>query len=233
MIRNLINKAYHPDRGLKRIVYRHWNRVKFRLLGVALGNNSNMWSKIYLHVGENAKVSIGANFAFQSGDNFNPLCHNTYGSIFVLDNATLTIGNDSGMSGGTIWATDSITIGDNVKIGANCTIIDGDIHSTDWRRRRDKRPNPQRMEYKHKPIFINDDVWLGANTIVLKGVTIGKRTIIGAGSVVTKDIPADCIAAGNPCKVLRQFVVAPPRNNITVGLEPQSKNTKTSGMKRS
>lgn len=231
MIRNLINKAYHPDRGLKRIVYRHWNRVKFRLLGVALGNNSNMWSKIYLHVGENAKVSIGVNFAFQSGDNFNPLCHNTYGSIFVLDNATLTIGNDSGMSGGTIWATDSITIGDNVKIGANCTIIDGDIHSTDWRRRRYKRPNPQRMEYKHKPIAIGNDVWLGANSIVLKGVTIGDRTVIGAGSVVSKDIPADCIAAGNPCVVVKNLNTVPPET-FTCSLKPQSKISNQGGLKQ-
>lgn len=59
---------------------------------------------------------------------------------------------------------------------------------------------------KSKPIVIEDDVWLGTNSIVLKGVTIGARTIIGAGSVVTKDIPADCIAAGNPCKVIRKIL---------------------------
>ena len=54
-----------------------------------------------------------------------------------------------------------------------------------------------------KPIVIEDDVLIGARSIVLKGVTIGARSIIGAGSVVTKSIPADCIAAGNPCKVIR------------------------------
>ena len=221
----------HPDRGLKRIVYRHWNRIKFRLLGVVLGKKSDMWSKIYLHVGEGATVIIGDYFEFQSGENYNPLCHNTYGSINVLNNATLTIGNESGMSGGTIWATDSITIGDNVKIGANCTIIDGDIHSTDWRRRRDKRPNPKRMEYKHKPIVIGNDVWLGANSIVLKGVTIGDRTVIGAGSVVSKDIPADCIAAGNPCVVVKNLNTAPPEI-FTCSLEPQSKISNKGGLKQ-
>ena len=221
----------HPDRGLKRIVYRHWNRIKFRLLGVVLGKKSDMWSKIYLHVGEGATVIIGDYFEFQSGENYNPLCHNTYGSINVLKNATLTIGNESGMSGGTIWATDSITIGDNVKIGANCTIIDGDIHSTDWRRRRDKRPNPQRMEYKHKPIVIGNDVWLGANSIVLKGVTIGDRTVIGAGSVVSKDIPADCIAVGNPCVVVKNLTTAPPEI-FTCSLEPQSKISNQGGLKQ-
>ena len=55
------------------------------------------------------------------------------------------------------------------------------------------------------PIIIEDDVWLGAQSIILKGVTVGARTIIGAGSVVTKSIPADCVAAGNPCKVIRKL----------------------------
>ena len=51
-------------------------------------------------------------------------------------------------------------------------------------------------------IVIEDDVWVGAHSIILKGVTIGARSIIGAGSVVTKSIPADCVAAGNPCRVI-------------------------------
>ena len=52
------------------------------------------------------------------------------------------------------------------------------------------------------PVTIEDDVWIGTNCIILKGVTIGARSVIGAGSVVTKNIPADCIAAGNPCRVI-------------------------------
>ena len=56
---------------------------------------------------------------------------------------------------------------------------------------------------KTAPIVIEDDVLIGTRCIVLKGVTIGARSIIGSGSVVTKSIPADCIAAGNPCKVIR------------------------------
>lgn len=56
---------------------------------------------------------------------------------------------------------------------------------------------------KSAPVVIEDDVWVGAHCIILKGVTIGARSIIGAGSVVTKSIPADCVAAGNPCKVIK------------------------------
>ena len=56
---------------------------------------------------------------------------------------------------------------------------------------------------KSAPIAMEDDVWVGAHSIILKGVTIGARSIIGAGSVVTKSIPADCVAAGNPCMLIK------------------------------
>jgi maltose O-acetyltransferase len=58
------------------------------------------------------------------------------------------------------------------------------------------------LEYA-RPITIGDDVWIGGSTVICPGVTIGDRSVIGAGSVVTKDIPADVIAAGNPCRVIR------------------------------
>lgn len=162
-----------------------------------------MCNKIYLTIGENASVCIGYGFAVSSGDNQNPLCANSRCSIHVANNAKLIIGNMSGISGGCIWATESIRIGNHVNIGANCIIIDGDIHNTDWSLRHIDRTSEKPVPYNHKPIVIEDDVWLGANTIVLKGVTLGARSIIAAGSVVTKDIPADCVAAGNPCRVLK------------------------------
>lgn len=56
-----------------------------------------------------------------------------------------------------------------------------------------------------KPIVIGNDVWIGGSAVICPGVTIGDRTVIGAGSVVTKDIPADVFAAGNPCRVIRQI----------------------------
>ena len=85
-----------------------------------------------------------------------------------------------------------MTIGNHVLIGANCQIGDRDGHSNIY------KSSP-------KPIIIENDVWLGMNVTVLKGVTIGEHSIIGANSVVTKDIPANSIAAGNPCKVIRKI----------------------------
>lgn len=103
------------------------------------------------------------------------------------------------MSSTVLWAHKEIIIGNNVKIGGNCTIIDTDSHSLDYLKRRSASADWGVA----KPVVIEDDVMLGMNTIVLKGVTIGARTIVGAGSVVTKTLPPDCIAAGNPAKVVK------------------------------
>lgn len=89
------------------------------------------------------------------------------------------IGNDTGISSSCIWCINSIKIGNHVNIGANCVILDNDAHSLNYLDRR----NPSIEEAKNAPIIIEDDVLIGTGTIVLKGVTIGARSIIGAGSV--------------------------------------------------
>ncbi|KIC94368.1 sugar O-acetyltransferase [Flavihumibacter solisilvae] len=88
-----------------------------------------------------------------------------------------------------------ITIGNRVLFGPNVQVYTA-THPVDYRER------ASGLEFA-KPITIGDDVWIGGSVVICPGVTIGNRSIIGAGSVVTKDIPADVIAAGNPCKVIR------------------------------
>lgn len=106
------------------------------------------------------------------------------------------------MSSVVLWAHESITIGNHVKIGGNCILIDTDSHNMDYLVRRG-----QYTDWGvSKPIVIEDDVFIGVNCIILKGVTIGARSIIAAGSVVTKSIPADCVAGGNPAKVIKSLV---------------------------
>lgn len=91
-----------------------------------------------------------------------------------------------------------IKIGDNVLCGANTLITDFDWHGLHPDHRRSGEPEP-------KPIVIEDNVWLCINVMVMKGVTIGKNSIIGAGSIVTNDIPANVIAAGIPCRVIKDM----------------------------
>lgn len=123
---------------------------------------------------------------------------NLQGAVYVEPGAELTIGNNVGMSSTRFWVHDSVVIGDNVKIGACVLITDTDAHPLDYLVRRTSNEGT-----KSAPIEIENDVWVGAYSIILKGVTIGTRSIIGAGSVVTRSIPADCVAAGNPCKVIK------------------------------
>lgn len=200
-------KLTHPFSRLVSVFYIHFNRFKFRFLGVNLGKGSSIRNSVHLVVLPDASVNIGEHFSINSGGNLNPLCNSTHTSIKVCRGAKLNVGDYSGISGGTLWVTREVVIGNHVNIGANCHIIDGDIHSMDWRvRREDYKKDLDSPDYPaaKSPIRIDDDVWIGTDSIVLKGVHIGARSVIGAGSVVTSDIPADCIAAGNPCRVIRR-----------------------------
>jgi maltose O-acetyltransferase len=94
----------------------------------------------------------------------------------------------------------TITIGSNVKIGPNVQLLTP-THPVDPQLRL------QRLEAA-KPIVIEDNVWLGGGAIVLAGVTVGRNSVIGAGAVVTKNVPADVVAAGNPLRLIRSL--SPP-----------------------
>jgi acetyltransferase-like isoleucine patch superfamily enzyme len=99
-----------------------------------------------------------------------------------------------------IYCAESITIGNYVNCGGNVSIWDTDFHPLEKEARRHHELN----SIKKAPIVIEDDVFIGANSIILKGVHIGAAAIIGAGSVVTKNIPAGETWAGNPAKFIRR-----------------------------
>jgi len=101
------------------------------------------------------------------------------------------------MTGGTLCAAERIEIGDHVTIGANVTVVDSDFHPIDPVRRL-THPN----DGQTSPVFIENNVFIGMNSLILKGVKIGEGSVIGAGSVVTKDVPPGVIAAGNPARVI-------------------------------
>ena len=86
-------------------------------------------------------------------------------------------------------------------IGGGVTIIDSDFHSMDYN---DWFTDNDALNAKSLPVIIEDNVFIGMNSIILTGVHIGKGAIIGAGSVVTKDVPENCIAGGNPCVVIKK-----------------------------
>lgn len=114
----------------------------------------------------------------------------------------IEIGDGFGISGTTIYSTSSITIGKNATIGANCKIVDNDFHPLDPEQR---RQGLNEQYTKRAPIKIGDNCFIGMNSIILKGTTIGNNVVVGAGSVVHGTFPDNCIIAGNPAKIVKQI----------------------------
>lgn len=196
-MKSIFIKLLHLPTTLRIKLYARINLMILKAHGVVFGRNLQIPGKVSWLIG-GARISIGDNFYFSSGDAVNPMTSNLQGAVYVEPGAELTIGNNVGMSSTRFWVHDSVVIGDNVKIGACVLITDTDAHPLDYLARRTSNEGT-----KSAPIEIENDVWVGAYSIILKGVTIGTRSIIGAGSVVTRSIPADCVAAGNPCKVIK------------------------------
>ena len=170
------------------------SRVLLRIKGVRMGRKNMFAGVPYIHVASRSVIQIGDGCRFMSKKTGNliGISHCCILSSYKPD-SKIIIGNNCGFSGTSIWCFDKITIGNNVKVGANVVIMDGEAHQNDPR------------AGKNAPVVIEDNVWIGANVMVLKGVTIGRNSLIGAGSVVVKDIPANTVAAGNPCKPIKEL----------------------------
>jgi acetyltransferase-like isoleucine patch superfamily enzyme len=137
-----------------------------------------------------------------SGDEFNVIGRQQKCILWVEGN--LQIGNNVGLSATAIICQLGITIGNNVKIGGNTVIYDTDFHSLNAEDRR--HSDADRKSTRRAKVVIEDDVFIGAHTTILKGVTIGKRSIIGAASVVSKSIPPNEIWAGNPAAYIKDVL---------------------------
>lgn len=131
--------------------------------------------------------------------------------VTETDESLLTIGDNTYIGGGTVIdCVKSINIGNDVLISYECILADSDNHSTKYSVRKKDLADWKLQKHdwtttNSKPIEISTGVWIGARAIILKGVTIGEGSIVGAGSVVTKDVPAWTIVAGNPAKIIREI----------------------------
>ena len=151
----------------------------------------------------NSRIIIGDNVVLRGFANTSWYCNTR---IFCRGNGVVRIEDNAGLNGVSITCNDtSITIGKYVHIGGGTRIYDSNFHSLSYEERRD--PSKDCALAANAPVVIEDDAFIGTNVIIGKGVTVGARSIIAAGSVVTKDIPADCLAGGNPCKVIKMLNV--------------------------
>ena len=136
------------------------------------------------------------------------------GCSFALGaNATCTIGDFTLLNGAILMVEERIEIGSHCLISWNVGIADSDFHPLDPAQRlidaqalapyfKDRPPRPP---LRTAPVVIGDNVWIGMNAVILKGVTIGDNAVVAAGAVVTKNVPANTVVAGNPAAAMRQL----------------------------
>lgn len=146
-------------------------------------------------------LEIGPGFRANSGVNYNSIGGDKQLVFSISEGATLRIGCNCGISNSTIVCRTSINIGDDVLIGGNVKIYDTDFHSLNYRDRKNKEKDNEGTVTK--PVVINDNVFIGAHSILMKGTSIGPRAIIAAGSVVSGSIPENEIWGGNPARYIR------------------------------
>lgn len=170
--------------------------------GIGWGPGWRMYGLPILQIHRRSRVQIGARLQLRSWRRSNPLGVNHPVILSTWQpGARLTIGDDFGMTGGSIVCAHHIDIGHRVWVGCNVVISDTDFHPLDPAAR---AVNP--LDGKTAPIIIEDDVFIGMHSLILKGVRLGQACVIGAGSVVTRDVPPGAIAAGNPARVIRDHV---------------------------
>lgn len=174
-------------------------KLSLKWWGVTYGEKCHFFGKTFLKIHPSATASIGNNCIFRSSFESNTIGLKQYCYLSASRNASLKIGNNCGLSGAVISAQHSIIIGNRVMLGANVTITDSDRHPLNAKLR------AQGVGGKAKEVIIGDDVWLGMNVVILKGVSIGKNSIIAANSIVTSNIPEGIIAGGVPAKQISRI----------------------------
>ncbi|RCS26237.1 acyltransferase [Polaribacter sp. WD7] len=195
----MINLLFKFYQSLILIVPNISNRIKYLMLDITYGKKFVVKGSLFLK--GKGQIKIGNNVTINSSHLYNPIGGQEFTSIVVEKDASLVIENNVGISNSTIYCSKSILIEDYVLIGGNCKIYDTNFHSIYVRHRK----NVPETDIKSSPVIIRSGVFIGAGSIILKGVEIGKNSVIGAGSVVSKNIPSNEVWGGNPVKFIKKI----------------------------
>ena len=176
------------------------NKIKFLLNDVRCGKNIRIRGIIDIRHPDDGEIVIGDNVLVNSGAWANPIGFGDKTRFELFDNGSIYIGNNVGLSNVSIASGSVVRIGNNVLLGAGTKIYGTDFHPVDPKKRLHQTSG---AGTKTAEVIIDDNVFIGAGVIILKGVHIGKNSVIGAGSVVTKDIPSNEVWAGNPATKIK------------------------------
>jgi len=205
-------KALRFGARLRFAVLKRWWQLRGRLALQAIGVEGAAGVRFYgmpeVSLAEGSSIVLGERVVLCSHSHFTALGVARPVVLRTLrPGAYIKIGADVGLSGGVICAATSVEIGNQCLLGADVQIIDTDFHPI----------NPLNRRFENRPEFIDsasivieDNVFLGAGVRVLKGVTIGRNSVIGAGSLVTHNVPPDVIAAGVPARIIRSLAACGP-----------------------
>jgi acetyltransferase-like isoleucine patch superfamily enzyme len=202
MMRKILARLVEAYQGVKS----RWRNLYYRILGVRLGGY--VWMR-QIEIPRNYQdIEIGPGAALDRGVVL--LCSGpSSGSVKIRIGPNTYINRRTMLD-----ATQQLEIGSNCALGPGCYLTDHD-HGLD------PTLPPLGQPMIHASTRLGNEVWLGANVIVLKGVTIGDRAVVGAGSVVTQDIPADAVAVGVPARVVRLRTTLPTAATPSGGAQPR------------
>ncbi len=196
-----LNTPWKMRNEVFRLLTYPWVRLFFATHGIAWGQGWKIYGTPIIMRHRQSDISLGSGLNLRSSRYSNPLSPNHPVVLCTWRaGACLTIGSDFAITGGGLVAAVSITVGDRVNIGANSIVTDTDFHPL----------HPARRQVEPAigacaPVIIEDDVFVGMDCLILKGVTIGRGSVIGAGAVVAASVPPYSIAVGNPARVIRQL----------------------------
>lgn len=186
-------------RKLSRLPDFLYNRLVFlRRAPKCSGNRPEIHGKIYM-VSDPGAISFGEGVRINSSLKSDPIGGSSRTILFAEPGAKIVIGNHVGISNTAIHAAVAVRIGDNVMIGGDCRIYDTDFHSIDYEKRM------KNISAKASPICIDSGAFLGAGCYILKGVHIGEKSVIAAGSVVTKNVPPFELWGGDPARFIKKI----------------------------
>lgn len=192
--------VYHVADVINILCDKIFNYFVFKINKINVKSKANINGKIWIKADKKESIYLGNNVLINSGFRYNPIGAGERVTFWTEGKGNIIIGDNVGISNSSFVSQCQIVIDNDVCIGGGTRIYDTDFHSLT---KESRVKYSEDMDVKKEKVHIMEGVFIGADTIILKGVSIGKNSVIGAGSVVVNDIPNDEIWAGNPARYLK------------------------------